>query len=68
MSAKAEVEQFKRDLLAARLALVTPPQRALFDRCFPNGVPSDRLESAIDLCDRTIAKNSTKAAEAGATQ
>lgn len=57
MSAKQEVEAFKRGLLAERLAMVTQKQREFFDRCFPKGVPSDRLESAIDLCNRTISKN-----------
>ena len=57
MSAKHEVEAFKRRLLAEKLALCTEPQRALFARCYPKGVPSDSLESAIDLCDRTIKKN-----------
>ncbi len=61
MSAKEEVEQFKRNLLTERLAMVTPPQRALFDRCYPKGVRSEQLESAIDLCNRTIAKNTSKA-------
>jgi hypothetical protein len=61
VSAQDQVEAFKRSLLAERLAMVTEPQRALFDRCFPKGVPGDRLESAIDLVDRTIAKNATKA-------
>jgi hypothetical protein len=66
MKAKDEVERFKRKLLADRLAMVTPKQRELFDRCYPRGVSSDGLETAIDLCNRTIEKNSRTAdAEAG---
>ena len=52
-----EIEDFKRRALADRLALVYPHQRALFGCLYPNGVHSSKLESAIDLCDRTIRKN-----------
>ena len=61
-SAKAELEEHARQILAGRLALVTPKQREFFDRLFPRGVPSAKLETAIDLCNRTIAKNAAKAA------
>lgn len=60
MSAKSEVEAFKRKLLSERLALITAPQRALFERLYPKGVPGAALESAIDLCDRTIKKNAAR--------
>jgi hypothetical protein len=52
-----EVEEFKRKLLSERLAQCTEKQVAFFNRIFPDGVPEDKLVSAIDLCDRTIAKN-----------
>lgn len=52
-----EVEKFKRGLLAARLAQCTQKQRDFFDKVYPKGVPEASLVSAIDLCDRTIAKN-----------
>lgn len=60
MGAKTEIEEYARRLLADRLALLEPKQRDLFDRCFPKGVPSDRLESAIDLCERTLQENASK--------
>lgn len=54
---ETEVETFKRDQLAMRLKQITPSQLELFNRLYPNGVESDDLNSAIDLCDRTIKKN-----------
>ena len=57
MSVKEEIEQLTRNLLQERLAQCTTSQRAMFNRMYPQGVPADRLESAIDLCDRTIKKN-----------
>ena len=57
MSISEEVEQFKRSCLDERLEQCTEEQQAFFHRIFPKGVPSDKLESAIDLCDRTIKKN-----------
>lgn len=56
---KAEklVEKFKRNLLQCRLDECTISQRDFFHRIFPNGVPEEKLTSAIDLCDRTIKKN-----------
>jgi hypothetical protein len=62
MSAREEIEAFARQLLAERLAQCTEPQRALFSRCYPKGLPAGSLETAIDLCTRTIAKNERKAA------
>lgn len=55
-----EVEAFLRKSLDARLAQCTEPQRSLFTRIYPNGVPGDRLREAIALCDRTISKNNAK--------
>lgn len=63
MSAKDEIEALTRNLLAEKLALCTEPQRAVFARCYPKGVPSSALESAIDLCDRTLKHNEAKAAQ-----
>lgn len=55
----AEIEQFKRTALAGRLEQITERQRGMFDRLFPQSViPEDRLMTAIDLCDKTILKNS----------
>jgi hypothetical protein len=53
----AEVEAFLRTSLNERLSLCTEAQRDKFARIFPGSVPSERLRTAIDLCDRTIAKN-----------
>lgn len=58
MTAREEIEAFKRKLLAERLEKITPEQKSKFDRIFPTGVPFDRIISAIDICDRTIKKNS----------
>ena len=57
ISIQDEVEAFMRVKLAERLAQVTEQQLALFVRIFPGKVPKKDLQSAIDLCDRTIRKN-----------
>ena len=57
MNVKAEIEQFTRNLLEERLTQCTEPQREMFNRIYPKGVPANHLESAVDLCDRTIKKN-----------
>lgn len=54
---KREVEEFKRKLLSERHEHLSEKQLALFNRIWPEGVPSKDLEGAIDLCDRTIKKN-----------
>ena len=54
---KDEVEEFKRKLLAERLAQCTEAQQRMFNKVYPEGVLESKLESAIDLCDRTIRKN-----------
>jgi hypothetical protein len=56
---KQEVEEFKRSLLNERLSQCTEKQRELFGRLYPNGVPDDKLEDAINLCNRTIRRNQT---------
>ena len=51
-------EEFQRQKLAEILGQCTPEQQEFFNiRVFPNGVPSDKLSSAYDLCERTIQKN-----------
>lgn len=52
-----EVLEFKRKMLAGRLKLITDDQLEFFNRIFPDGVPPDKLDVAIDLCDRTITMN-----------
>lgn len=54
---KQEVEDFIRDKLSERLSKLTDEQRLFFKKIFPGKVPYDKLYTAIDLCDRTIAKN-----------
>jgi len=55
--ADKEVERFKREMLATRLDQCTQAQRDLFGKIYPGKVPAGKLMQAIDLCDRTIAKN-----------
>lgn len=63
---KKYIEDFLRGLLAEKLAQCTEKQRALFhERIYPLGVYADKLEDAIDLCDRTIKKNSETAVTNG---
>lgn len=57
MSIKDEVEAFLREKLAERLGRLTTKQRAFFPNVYPGVVSRDKLEPAIDLCDRTLMKN-----------
>jgi len=52
-----EIEDSTRSLLADRLAQCTQNQQNRFSRMLEGEVPEDQLVSAIDLIDRTIAKN-----------
>ena len=52
-----KVEKFKREMLTAALIQCSEKQQELFRMMYPNGVPTRRLESAIDLCERTIKQN-----------
>lgn len=63
MSVREEVEAFKRKLLKERLYQCTERQIDFFNKIYPNGVPEEKLENAIDLCDRTIRKNKTRVQE-----
>jgi hypothetical protein len=57
---KKSIENFKRGLLMEYLSVCSEPQKELFGRIFPGGiggVPEKDLESAIDLCARTVKKN-----------
>ena len=60
--ALARVEAFRRATLQALLDQCSEPQRALFAKLYPDGVPVASLDSATRLCERTVAKN--KAADA----
>lgn len=51
------VEDMKRTMLADALATCSEPQRALFMRIYPHGVPLAALDSAFDLVERTVRKN-----------
>jgi len=58
LSAKEEVEELTRKLLAQRLAMVSEKQREFFTtKVYPGKVKEQDLISAIDLCNRTIKKN-----------
>lgn len=59
MNVKDEVEAFKRKLLENRLSQCTERQIGIFNKIYPNGVSEENLESAIELCDRTIRKNAS---------
>ena len=52
-----QVEKFKRQLLENLLAECTKPQRELFEKCFPDGVPAEKMQTALGLCERTVKKN-----------
>ncbi len=48
------IESFKRALLARLLKPCPEAARALLDRVYPNGVPTERLDGALNLVQRTI--------------
>ena len=54
---KNEIIQFQRTLLENRLSQCTEKQVTFFKKIFPKGVHESKLIDAIDLCDRTIHKN-----------
>jgi len=58
---REKVENFKRDELSQMLNQCTGAQQAFFNRLYPKGVPEKKLMNAIDLCERTIAKNRKEA-------
>jgi len=39
------------------LAFQVPKQQAFFNKVFPKGVTAENVETAHDLCQRTIDKN-----------
>ena len=54
MGFKEELLDFKRSALQANLLKLTEAQLAKFNMIFPKGVPDDKIESAIDLIERTL--------------
>ncbi len=56
-----EIDQFKRDKLKELLGQCTEKQQAFFKRCHPypsiDEMEMERVNGAIMLCERTIAKN-----------
>jgi hypothetical protein len=49
---------FRESVLEELLGQCSESQQRFFhDRIFPRGVPDDKLDSAIDLVERTVAKN-----------
>lgn len=57
MTIRDEVDTFLREQLERRLAQCTEPQRELFSKVYPGHISNEKLIPAIDLCDRTLAKN-----------
>jgi hypothetical protein len=53
---RAEIHEHALKLLDGRLAQLSDAQRAFFRKVYPK-VTRDNIESAIDICDRTIRKN-----------
>jgi hypothetical protein len=51
------IEKFRKDVLQELLEKCTPEQQEFFKRIFPKGVPDKDLNSAIQLCERTVIKN-----------
>ncbi len=61
-----DVIEFKRERLQEVLEQCTPKQQEFFGTIFPNGVPDRSLDSAYDLCMRTIRSNAKEnSAEGG---
>ena len=52
-----KVEAYKQKLLQELLSEITEKQKDFFNTIFPNGVSSDKMESAYSLIERTIVKN-----------
>lgn len=52
-----KVEAYKKKLLQELLSEITEEQRDFFNKIFPDGVSSDKMESAYSLIERTITKN-----------
>ena len=52
-----DVEEFLRNKIETKLYECTEKQVDFFHRIFPDGVPTEKLESALDLIERTIKKN-----------
>jgi len=54
---KAAIDKVEDDTLEELLSECTSEQRKFFNRIYPNGVPRDKMVTAIDICERTIKKN-----------
>jgi 3-methyladenine DNA glycosylase AlkC len=52
-----DLELFKREVLKKKLDECTVSQQEFFKRVYPRGVKNNKLDEAIELCYRTIAKN-----------
>ena len=55
-----DLELFKREVLKKKLDECTVSQQEFFKELFPQGVKSNQLDEAIELCYRTITKNKKK--------
>ena len=54
---RKDVQNFARDQIDRLLAQCSHEQRALFVRIFGERVHPDKLGTALELCERTVAKN-----------
>ena len=52
-----KIDKLEDDTLKELLPQLTEPQRDLFNKCYPNGVPRSKMVNAIDVCERTVKKN-----------
>lgn len=65
-TARDELTAYARHLLDAKLARCTEKQRETFKKVFPNGATTfDKLIEAIDLVNRTLQVNETRAGNVG---
>jgi hypothetical protein len=64
--ALARVTEFKRQMMRDFLAQCTEAQVDLFNRMYGSvdKIPEDKMDWAIQQCERTVAKNQTRRATA----
>ena len=58
--AHQQVLDFRKQLLAEKLAQCTEEQQAFFKRLYPNGVSEEKLEWATQQCINTLKNNAKK--------
>ena len=61
---RSDVKEFLRSSIKDALAQCTERQQAFFHKIYPkgvNGIADSNLQTALELCERTIAKNNRNA-------